>query len=55
MLLAIQFLGMRLHDLTSRGVRVVDPDEGSDVGLEAMFGPLLRHPAVPTEPALDVP
>lgn len=42
LLLAIRFLGMRLHDFTSKGGRVVDPDEGEDVPLEALFGSLLR-------------
>ncbi|MCB9563160.1 MAG: hypothetical protein H6708_22410 [Kofleriaceae bacterium] len=53
LLLAVQFLGMRLHALTSSGRRVVDPDDGSDVGIEALLGPLLRAPAVSTKPIPD--
>jgi hypothetical protein len=48
LLLAIRFLGMRLHDFTSKGGRVVDPDEGDDVPLEAFFGDLLRAAEPPS-------
>ena len=43
LLLAIRFLGMRLHDFTSNGGRVVDADD-DDVPLEAIFGARLRDP-----------
>lgn len=48
LLLGIRFLGMRLNDFLSRGGRVLYPEganEGDvDVVLDALFGPLLRHP-----------
>ena len=45
LLLAISFLGMRLHDFLSRGGRVLYPDQTEgDVVLSALFGPLLREP-----------
>jgi hypothetical protein len=44
LLLATRFLGMRLHDFLSKGGRVVEPDEDTDVALEAIFGVLLRGP-----------
>ena len=51
LLLAIRFLGMRLHDFLSRGGRVLypeganDDDDGDvDFALSALFGPLLREP-----------
>jgi hypothetical protein len=44
LLLGIRFLGFRLHDLTSRGARVLGPRGRADVSLEAMFGPLLVSP-----------
>lgn len=44
LLLGVRFLGMRLHDFRSKGGRIVDPEDDSDVELEALFGPLLRDP-----------
>lgn len=44
LLLAVQFLGMRLHDCVSKGARVLDPDDDSDIPPGALFGPLLREP-----------
>jgi hypothetical protein len=49
LLLAMRFLGMRLHDLLSRGGRVIfypgdRPEDDVDGVLEALFGPLLRDP-----------
>jgi hypothetical protein len=35
---------MRLHDFRSKGGRVLDPADDSDVQLEALFGVLLRDP-----------
>ena len=35
LLLAVSFVGMRLHDFLSKGGRVLDPHEGADVGLES--------------------
>jgi hypothetical protein len=58
LLLAIRFLGVRLHDFLSRGGRVVYPEgvieqEGGrgdvDIPLGALFGPLLCAP----EPVRD--
>lgn len=44
LLLAVQFLGMRLHDFVSNGGRVLDPHDDSEVPLNALFGALLRDP-----------
>jgi uncharacterized protein YndB with AHSA1/START domain len=44
LLLAIRFLGMRLHDHLARGHRVVEPDDDEDVGLDNYFGALLGEP-----------
>ena len=52
LLLAVSFLGMRLHDFLSRGGRVLYPAKGAgeaetgdlDFALDALFGPLLREP-----------
>jgi hypothetical protein len=41
LLLGVRYLGTRLHDFVSRGGRVEDPVDGSDV-LESTFGPLLQ-------------
>lgn len=49
LLLAIRFLGMRLHDFLSKGGRVVDPDEDQDMPLEAYFGALLRAAPPPAD------
>jgi len=46
LLLAVCYLGKRLHDFVSRGGRVLYPDEESDVALDALFGPMFC-PAVP--------
>jgi hypothetical protein len=42
MLLALQLAGWELHRFTASGGRVLDPDEDTDIPLEAIFGPLLR-------------
>jgi hypothetical protein len=42
LLIAISFIGERLHDFISTGGRVLHPD-GWDLPLEAYFGPLLRE------------
>ena len=47
LLLAICLGGMRLRDFIAKGGRVIDPDEGNDVPLEAYFGALLRTTATP--------
>lgn len=47
LLLAVRFLGTILHGFTSRGGRVVDPADDSDMAIEASFGPLLRDPEPP--------
>lgn len=50
LLLAIRFLGMRLHDFLSKGGRVFYPVEDVDVPLEAaFFGPMLRAAGPPTD------
>jgi hypothetical protein len=41
LLLGVRFLGTMLHELISRGGRVLDPEDDSDIPLEAMFGPML--------------
>jgi hypothetical protein len=38
LLLAIQFAGSRLHDFVSRGGRVLDAEDESNVPLAAFFG-----------------
>lgn len=47
LLLALQFLGRRLHDFRARGGRVVDQGGDDDVALEAIFGPLLADGSGP--------
>ena len=48
LLLGVRFLGMRLHDHQSRGLRIEldaahdGPDEGSEDVIAVLFGPLLR-------------
>jgi hypothetical protein len=42
LLLAVQMLGMTLHDFVAKGGRVLSADDQSQVPLEAFFGPLLR-------------
>jgi hypothetical protein len=44
LLMALHFAGARLHDFLANGGRVLDPEEGWDLPLEAYFGPLLRQP-----------
>ena len=51
LLLAIRFLGMRLHDFMLKGGRVVDPNEDTDVPLGAFLGTLLRAAEPPTDDA----
>lgn len=43
----VQFLGWLLHDFVARGGRVLDPEDESDVPLEAIFGPLLSGSITP--------
>ena len=38
--IALRFIGWKLHDFLARGGRVLN-DDGEDVGMEAIFGPLL--------------
>jgi len=40
LLLGVRFLGSRLHDFVSRGGRVLDPTDDSDIPLETLFGPM---------------
>ena len=51
LLLAIQYLAMRLHDFRSKGGRVVYAGEAEDedMPLEAFFGALLRDPTPPSD------
>lgn len=42
LMLAVRFLGRRLRDLLAQGYRVVDPEDGDDVDLDAYFGALLN-------------
>ena len=42
LLLGAGFLGMQLQAFLKRGGRVVDPEDGEDVPLRTLFGPLLR-------------
>ena len=42
LLVAVQFLGAMLHDFISRGGRILDPEDDSDVPLAELFGPMLR-------------
>jgi hypothetical protein len=44
LLLGVRFLGMRLHDFRSKGGRVLDPADDSDIELSELFGSLLRDP-----------
>ena len=46
LLLALRLGGYRLHDFTSRGGRVLTP-AGDEVGLDAIFGPLLMEAKAP--------
>jgi hypothetical protein len=41
LLLAVRFLGMRLHDFLSKGGHVLDPEDDSDTALDGLFGPML--------------
>ena len=43
LLLAVRFLGTRLHDFVAKGGRVLHPDDDSEVPLDALFGALLRE------------
>jgi len=43
LLLAVQLVGSMLHDFISRGGRILDPEDDSDVPLAALFGPMLRE------------
>jgi hypothetical protein len=42
LLLGVQFLGTMLHDFMSRGGRVLDPEDDTEIALESLFGPMLR-------------
>ena len=44
LLLTVQFVGTYLHGFVAHGGRVLHVD-GSELPLEALFGPLLRAPA----------
>jgi hypothetical protein len=44
LVLALRLAGMRLHDFQVRGGRVLDPQDGSDLPLTTIFGPLLAYP-----------
>lgn len=44
LMLAVRFLGMRIHDFLSKGGRVLDPDDDTDMQLQAFFGRLLADP-----------
>lgn len=48
---ALCFIGWKLHDFVSRGGRVLN-DDGEDVALDAVFGPLLTELVV-AEPTTD--
>jgi hypothetical protein len=48
LLLAVQFLGTLLHSFVESGGRVLDAEDGSEVTLAAMFGPMLRKMEPPT-------
>ena len=56
LLLALQFIGLMLHDYLARGYRVLDPDQTYDpdlatAGLISVFGPLIRAPGDERGPA----
>ena len=38
----VQLLGVLLHAFIEQGGRVLDADDGSDIPLDSLFGPLLR-------------
>ena len=48
LVLALRFLGMRVHDFMSKGGRVVDPDEELDLPLDAYFGAWLSAAGSPS-------
>ncbi len=47
LLRGVQLLGMMLFEFVSRGGRVLDAEDGSDVPLALMFGPLWRAAEAP--------
>lgn len=49
LLLGVRFLGTTLHAFVSRGGRVLDAEDGTDVPLDALFGPMLRGRMAPDE------
>jgi hypothetical protein len=51
LLMALQFIGWRLHDFISSGGRVLHPDE--DFCLDAYFGPLLCPAPTTNPPPVD--
>jgi hypothetical protein len=42
LLLAVRYIGWRLHEFLSNGGRVLDPDE-HEFTIDALFGPLLQE------------
>src|SRR3954467_4458415 len=50
LVLAMQFVGTRLHEFASNGGRVLEPDGKTDACIEAIFGPLFGASA-PGAPA----
>ena len=44
LLLALRFIGYRLHAFREAGGRVLFPDTEDDVPIDSLFGPLLRDP-----------
>lgn len=50
--MALRFVGLKLHTFMARGGRVLG-DDGDDVGIEAVFGPLLTDQLVTAEPSDD--
>lgn len=43
LLIAVRFLGTILHRFIESGGRVLDAEDGSDVHLVSLFGPMLRE------------
>jgi hypothetical protein len=41
LLLGVRFLGTLLHGFVSDGGRVLDPEDDTEIPLEALFGPML--------------
>ena len=49
LLRGVEFLGVMLHEFVARGGRILDPEDGSEVALSVLFGPLF-HAAGSHEP-----